>query len=129
MVQAVVTVVLRGTRLRASGLDSTVVTNTRPWYAVDPSSAVRISLARAAVVRAYVIRACFSWSVVVVWAWIVRTGAGGRDQRKRAEQQADEDLRAQQVHPSTRTGRLHGLRHGADPRPGGGRLGGGQEPA
>jgi hypothetical protein len=62
----------------------------------------------------------------IVWTLIFWAAAGGRNQGQRPEQQADEDLGAQQVHAPARTGGLHGLRHGTDPCPGGGRLRGGQ---
>jgi hypothetical protein len=93
-----------------------------------PAAAWAIT-ARAAVIRANILRAAVILQPTVARARNFWPSVGGWDQGQRPEQQADEDLGAQQVHPSARTGGLHGLRHGTDPRPSGSRLRGWQEPS
>jgi hypothetical protein len=98
------------------------------WTTIPRAAARRTVIPRAAARRTVILRAAVVWAAVVWATTIVWPAVGGRDQGQRPEQQADEDLGAQQVHPPARTGGLHGLRHGTDPRPGGGRLRRGQAP-
>jgi hypothetical protein len=76
--------------------------------AVVPARIVWACMTRSAIIRAAIIWTC-AVRACAVRACAVRACVGGRDQRERAEQQADEDLGAQQVHPAARAGRLHGL--------------------
>src|SRR5262245_14316816 len=84
----------------------------------------RPTIARTRIVRPTIVRPATIQPIapVLIRPCVVRSALGGRDQGKRADQQADEDLRPQQVHATGRAGGLHGFRHGADPRPGGGCL-------
>src|SRR5215471_16720939 len=94
------------------------------WSLILQPTATRSVIARAAVLQPTAIPWPAIVGGIVLWAAV-----GGRDQGQRPEQQADEDLGAQQIHAPARTGGLHGLRHGTDPRPGGGRLRRGQAPS